>query len=91
MTPGLTAVASVTVQNHSITLEEAAIAIQLCDANDEVLGTTYVKSKFGLDQTKTVKAGFSTPLNLEGLKVKAFVVSNVNAAADVISNVAVVE
>jgi hypothetical protein len=91
LTPGLTAVASVTVQNHSITLEEAAIAIQLCDANDEVLGTTYVKSKFGLDQTKTVKAGFSTPLNLEGLKVKAFVVSNVNAAADVISNVAVVE
>lgn len=91
LTPGLTAVASVTVKNHSLALEEAVIAIQLCDANDEVLGTTYVKSQFGLDQTKTVKAGFSTPLNLEGLKVKAFVVSNVNAAADVISNVAVVE
>ncbi|MNW14851.1 hypothetical protein D3C71_2131950 [compost metagenome] len=50
-----------------------------------------MKSKFGLDQTKTVKAGFSTPLHLGGLKVKAFVVNHVNAAADVISNVAVAE
>jgi pectate lyase len=90
LAPGLTAVASVTVMNHSVALEEAVIAIQLCDAQDQVLGTTYVKSKFSLGQTKTVKAGFSTPLDLEGLKVKAFVVNNVDEAA-VISNEAVAE
>ncbi|MNC40142.1 hypothetical protein D3C75_888340 [compost metagenome] len=85
LTPGLNAVAAVTVKNHSLTLEKAAIAIQLCDADDQVLGTTYVQSKFTLGQTKTVKAGFSTPLDLEGLKVKAFVVSNTDEAV-IISN-----
>ncbi|WP_181592534.1 Ig-like domain-containing protein [Paenibacillus sp. YN15] len=85
LAPGLNAVAAVTVKNHTAALEEAAIAIQLCDANDQVLGTTYVQSKFTLGQTKTVKAGFSTPLNVEGLKVKAFVVNKVEQMM-VISN-----
>ena len=77
LTPGLNAAAEVTVQKNSSAIGDAAIAVQLCDANDRVIGTSYVQSTFSLGQTKTVKAGFSTPMNLEGLKIKAFVVNNV--------------
>ncbi|CAN7303319.1 Ig-like domain-containing protein [Paenibacillus sp. LjRoot56] len=75
--PGLSAVAAVTVNKNSTAIANAVIAIQICDANDVVLGTSYVESEFNVGQTKTVKAGFSIPANLEGLKIKAFVVNNI--------------
>lgn len=77
LTPGLNAAVAVTVCKNSSAVEDAAVAIQICDAKDNVISTSYVHSKFALRQTKTVKAGFSTPMNLEGLKIKAFVVNNV--------------
>ncbi len=76
LTPGLSASVSATVNKNSLAIEEAVIAIQICDAKDNVIGTSYVKSKFTKGTTKTVKAGFSTPTGLEGLKIKAFVVNN---------------
>jgi hypothetical protein len=85
LVPGLNAVAAVTVSKNSIAIADAVIAIQLCDANGNVLSASYVKSAFGAGQTKTVKAGFSTPMNLEGLEIKAFVVNNVKDGM-VISN-----
>ncbi|UUZ80316.1 Ig-like domain-containing protein [Paenibacillus sp. P26] len=76
LTPGMNAIAAVTVNKHSVAIQDAAIVIQLCDANDQVLGTSYVESRFRAGETKTVKAGFSTPLDLEGLRIKAFVINN---------------
>ncbi|MDR6881854.1 Ig-like domain-containing protein [Bacillus sp. 3255] len=76
LTPGLNAVAEVTINKNSIAVQDAVIAIQLCDSNDHVLGTSYVKSQFHAGQTKTVKAGFSTPIGVVGLQLKAFVVNS---------------
>lgn len=89
LTPGLSAVAAVTVNKYSIAIEDAAIAIQICDANDQVLGTSYVESKFRVGQTKTVKAGFSTPIKLEGLKIKAFVVNNMKDGVKISNEISV--
>lgn len=77
LTQGLTASANVTVVKNSLSLKEGTIAVQLCDAKDNVIGTSYINTQFNDGQPKTVKAGFNTPNNLEGLKIKAFVVNNV--------------
>lgn len=76
LVPGSNGVVEVTVKKNALAIEDAVIAIQLIDANDNVLGTSYVKSQFNAGQTKTVKAGFSTPLYQEGLKIKAFVIDS---------------
>jgi hypothetical protein len=85
LTPGLNAVAAVTVKRNSTAIESAVIAVQISDANDQVLGTSYIGSNFQVSQSKTLKAGFSTPKHLEGLKIKAFVIDNVTDHS-VISN-----
>ncbi|OMF95337.1 Ig-like domain-containing protein [Paenibacillus sp. FSL R7-0273] len=75
--PGLTAVAAVTVERNSIAVPEGVVVIQLCDAEGNILSSSYVKSAFGVNGTKTVKAMFSTPLQLTGLQIKAYVINNV--------------
>jgi hypothetical protein len=77
LTPGETAVANVTVNKNSLSITNATIAIQICDAKERVLSTSYVKTNFSVGTTKTVKAGFSTPINLRGVKVKAYVINNI--------------
>ncbi|WP_284638329.1 Ig-like domain-containing protein [Paenibacillus silviterrae] len=89
LTPGLNAVAAVTVNKNSSANQTAVIAIQLCDANDNVLGTSYVESPFSAGQTKTVKAGFSTPMHLEGLKIKAFVVNKMTGGMKISNEITV--
>jgi hypothetical protein len=90
LVPGSNAVAKVTVKRNSTAIEHAVIAVQILDANDQVLGTSYIGSDFQVNQTKTLKAGFSTPSHLEGLKMKAFVVDNVTAG-NMISNAVTVK
>jgi hypothetical protein len=86
ITPGVSAEANVTVNKNSLAITNATIAIEICDANDRVISTSYVKSNFGAGTTKTVKAGFSTPINLKGIKIKAYVINNTKDKM-IISNV----
>lgn len=90
LTPGANAIASVEVKNNSSAIKDAVICVQLLDANDQVMGTSYVDATFLTGQPKTIKAGFSTPRNLPGLKVKAFVTNNVNEGM-LISNEIIVQ
>jgi hypothetical protein len=85
LTPGLSAMAEVTVSKNSLAVQEGTVVIQLCDASGNVISTSYVKSVFGVSPAKTVKAAFSTPLNLTGLQIKAFVVNNMQDG-QIISN-----
>lgn len=89
LTSGLSAVAAVTVQKNSLAIEDAVIAIQICDADDNVLATSYVKSEFNIGQTKTVKAGFSTPIGLDGLKIKSFVINSIKDGVKISNEVSV--
>lgn len=85
LAPGANAVAAVTVQRNSTAMEEAVIAVQLLDAEGQVRGTSYIAADFRVNPIKTVKAGFSTPMNMEGLKIKAFVIHHA-AEENIISN-----
>jgi hypothetical protein len=78
-----------TVAKNSLAIEDAVIAVELSDANDKVIATSYVKSKFAKGATKTIKAGFSTPNNIDGIKIKAFVVNNVKDGMKISNEVAV--
>ena len=85
---GENAVAVVTVKRNSLAVQNAVIVIQLCDTNGNVLGASYIQSAFNAGETKAVKAGFSTPMNLEGLRIKVFVVNNMDSRV-MISNLVV--
>lgn len=85
LTPDTTIIAKVNVKNHTGSNRNAAVIVALYDQDDALKNIAFSEKEFLKNTEETFGAGFRTPENVEGYKLKAFLwdgIDTMNALCD---------